>query len=155
GYNYVGLATWNHGAHTIKFGGDLKWENSHRFDSASMGNFGCFNGGLCSGDGFAQTLTGTPGVVSGLGMASFLLGLSSNFQRIIYTTIPPTMLQKRHAFFVQDSWLVNRKLTLTLGLRWDYIGYPTAPYPGGLSNFVFSGPEATNTLTAEYGNVTP
>jgi hypothetical protein len=155
GYNYVGLATWTHGAHTIKFGGDLKWENSHRFDSASMGNFGCFNGGLCSGDGFAQTLTGTPGVESGLGMASFLLGLSSNFQRIIYTTIPPTMLQKRHAFFVQDSWLVSRKLTLTLGLRWDYIGYPTAPYPGGLSNFVFSGPEATNTLTAEYGNVTP
>ena len=36
-----------------------------------------------------------------------------------------------------------------LGLYW----LPDCPLSGGLSNFVFSGPDATNTLTADYGNV--
>jgi outer membrane receptor protein involved in Fe transport len=151
GYNYVGIATWTRGAHSIKFGGDLKWENSHRFDSSSMGNYGCHNSGLCDTDGFRRSLTGSPDVFdSGLGIASFLLGLSSNFQRIIYTHIPPTLLQKRHSFFVQDTWQASRKLTLSLGLRWDYIGYPTSPDPGGLSNFDY---KTTDTLVADFGDV--
>jgi len=151
GYNYVGIATWTHAAHNIKFGADIKYENSHRFDSSSMGNYGCFNGGLCEGDGFRRSLTGSPDVFdSGLGIASFLLGLSSNFQRIIYTRIPPTLLQKRHSIFFQDTWQATRKLTLTLGLRWDYIGYPTSPDRGGLSNFDY---KTTDTLIADFGDV--
>jgi outer membrane receptor protein involved in Fe transport len=152
GYNYVGIATWTHGSHSIKFGADIKYENSHRFDSSSQGDFGCFNGGLCAGDGFARSITGIPGNFdSGLGMASFLLGLSSNFQRIVYTKIPPTLLQKRDAIFFQDTWRVTRKLTLNLGVRWDYVGYPTAPYPGGLSNFNFV---TGDTIIADYGDTT-
>jgi outer membrane receptor protein involved in Fe transport len=151
GYNFVGIASWTRGAHNIKFGADLKWDNSHRFDSSSMGNYGCFNGGLCDGDGFRRSLTGTPDVFdSGLGIASFLLGRSSNFQRILYTNIPPTLLQKRNSIFFQDTWQATRKLTLTLGLRWDYIGYPTSPDPGGLSNFDFN---TTDTLIADFGDV--
>ncbi|MGC2238901.1 MAG: carboxypeptidase regulatory-like domain-containing protein [Pyrinomonadaceae bacterium] len=30
--------------------------------------------------------------------------------------------QDSHAFFIQDTWRVNRKLTLNGGLRWDYFG---------------------------------
>ena len=96
GYNYVAIATWTRGSHNLKFGTDLKWENSHRFDSSSNGSYGCFNTGLCEPDGFSRSLTGRPDVFnSGLGIASFMLGRSSNFQRIVYTRIPPTLLQKR------------------------------------------------------------
>ena len=41
------------------------------------------------------------------------------------------------------------QLTWTLGLRWDYIGYPTSPQQGGIANFNFTN---TDTIISNFGN---
>ena len=43
------------------------------------------------------------------------------------------------AFYFQDDWKVTPKLTLNLGLRWDYFS-PIKETNGGQANFVQSGP---------------
>jgi hypothetical protein len=149
-YNFVEIGTWTHGAHTIKFGNDLLFAWRDRRDTSSQGDFGCDNSGVCGGNGFAQTITGSADATgSGLSTATFLLGDVSDFGRVIYARGVPQAHNTNNALYVQDTWHVSPKLTLTLALRWDYIGYPTSPQPGGIANFNFTN---TDTIISSYGN---
>jgi len=150
-YDYVAIATWNRGRHTLKFGTEIDFANDHRRDTASQGEYGCNNTGVCGGNGFPQSLTGTSNVSgSGLGVAAFMLGYSGSFGRVIYATGLPAANQKRDAFYIQDTWHVTKKFTAILGLRYDYIGYPTAPTKGGIANFNFTN---SNSIVSNYGDV--
>ena len=137
-------------SHTFKFGADtlLTWRD--RRDTSSQGDFGCSNTSICSGNGFSQQVTGSPSAPgSGLSLASFLLGGVTGFGRVIYARNLPLAHNTRQALFAQDTWKATSKLTLTLGLRWDYNGYPTSPQKGGIANFNYSN---TNTIISSFGN---
>src|SRR5262249_3787056 len=58
------------------------------------------------------------GSTIGLPYASFLLGLPNNYN----VSVPAVAKLGKHqvGFYAQDSWKVTRKLTLELGLRYDY-----------------------------------
>lgn len=101
------------GNHTIKWGTDVRRAQNLRIPSDTKRN-GNWN--------FGPTVTGLAGVAnSGLGPATFLLGLPSGFARFVQNTgdTNPEDLQWRMFYFVQDSWRVTPKLTLSFGIRWD------------------------------------
>jgi hypothetical protein len=99
------------GNHTIKWGGTFEpaWNLRLPSDQHRAGVY-AFNPGVTS---LGASSTG------GLGLASFLLGLPSQFQRFSQTSTDQEDRQNRMFYFVQDTWRVTPKLTLSVGLRWD------------------------------------
>jgi len=95
-----------HGKHDIKFGVDIHY-NRNGFGRLSQGKgFFLFGGG--------NNLSGnsTP-------LEDFLAG-TPTFGRLLGGVKLLTLSNWWYATFVEDSWRVTPRLTLNLGLRWDY-----------------------------------
>src|SRR3954451_939772 len=72
----------------------------------------------------------------GLGLASYLIGDVSSFQRYVSNSLDAGERQNRQFFYAQDTWKISPKLTLNYGLRWE-IYYPqtvTGARKGGWIN---------------------
>jgi outer membrane receptor protein involved in Fe transport len=112
------------GNHAFKWGADIRRASARRFDKNGRGVFN-----------FSQNTTGSPAVSgSGLGLASFLLGLPNSYSRSIATGIIREE-QWRNGFFFQDNWTASPKLTVTLGLRYEYFSPIFSKKDGGVTNF--------------------
>jgi len=114
--NFNANLTWVKNNHTFKFGAEASIEGYPN------SNFLMTNGAF----GFSGNETALPylntatvaGSTIGLPYASFLLGAVDNYQ----VDSPAVAKLGKHqvGFYGQDSWKVTRKLTLDLGLRYDY-----------------------------------
>ncbi len=99
------------GAHTLKFGFEWAQRNLRQFQT-NRGN-GRFN--------FARTFsqdynnTGSTGDA----MASFLLGAASTIEQD-FTLVFPNILVGEYSYYFQDDWKVSDRLTLNMGLRYEY-----------------------------------
>jgi hypothetical protein len=123
-----------HGRHTIKFGAELKPRVNFSIlqPPVPRGYFGF------GGSNTEQNLESSS--TSGLGTADFLLGAVSGGAQIS-SFINDEFQQPGQFYYVQDDIKVNRKLTLNLGLRYDFVEHAKERY-GAQANFnVF-----TNTL---------
>jgi Carboxypeptidase regulatory-like domain/TonB dependent receptor len=108
-FQFVNNWTRTQGNHTIKFGADIRYAMNLRVPSDQSRTGLLF---------FDQLDTGNAGS-HGLGLATFLLGDVTQFQRYVSTSLNAAERQKRTFFYGQDSWRVNPKFTLTYGLRWE------------------------------------
>ncbi|MDQ6760328.1 MAG: carboxypeptidase regulatory-like domain-containing protein, partial [Acidobacteriota bacterium] len=112
------------GAHSLKFGADLRFMETNGIDIYQANGVFAFN----------ALETGQPGVPnSGNAIASFLLGAvdSGTLRDFAYY---PRNRYKYAAFYAQDDWKATRKLTLNYGLRWD-IFFPRSEKNNNLSTF--------------------
>ncbi len=106
-YEIVDGLTWNKGAHTLKFGIDLRQNVFTSTNAAhSRGNF-TFSG-LYTGNGFADFLTGYPTTAL------------RDFPRNLFG-----QTNDNYHFFVKDDWKVSSRLTLNLGLRYEFNPQPS------------------------------
>ena len=150
--------TWVKGAHSLKFGYEYErvWmavnDNNPLYGAFTFGGgySVCPAGTAIPGGG---TCTGGSAVADNL-WADFLFGTTSAYQLANYYEAHLT--QNMHSLYAQDDWKVNSKLTLNLGLRWEY-GSPYADLYNRISNFdPTSQTVLTTTPGATLGNgITP
>src|SRR6266849_6076176 len=112
-YQFVNNWTNIRGKHTIKFGADVRYAYNLRVpsDSHRAGQFD-FNNDAAQG-----VIGTTPD--GGAGLAGFLLGLPSHFERYVSNSLNAYETQPRLFFYGQDTIHWTPKLTVNLGLRWE------------------------------------
>jgi carboxypeptidase family protein len=107
--DFTDKVSWLHGNHALKFGYE---EVYVRFDDASTAN-----------ENGTVTFNGTStGGVNVPGLEAFLLGLNPATASVIVGNNTDQWREHWHAAFVQDTWRVSQRVTLTPGVRWEYIG---------------------------------
>ncbi len=99
------------GDHALRFGGDARLMLNNQ--SSPMPTFS-----LTTSAAFTRADPLVASAASGDGLASFLLGYPSAVSSV-YNNFP-AQGQRYYGFFVQDDWRVTRRLTLNLGIRWEY-----------------------------------
>lgn len=113
------------GNHTFKFGADIRRAYNLRIPSDRH------RAGELNFD--AARTAGPSG--GGAGLASFLLGDVSRFERYVSTITDAEERQNRWFFYGQDTWKVTKKLTMNYGLRWE-IYRPQTVTGSGKGGFV-------------------
>ena len=119
----IASLTWVKGNHTFKFGGNAEFQGSYTITVSNLsGTYG-----LSSAQTAMPYLVNTSTGVStanigpnhiGFPYASFLLGAIDTAE-----IDPPSEVRfgkQQWGFYAQDSWKVTRKLTVDLGIRYDY-----------------------------------
>jgi hypothetical protein len=160
--------TWVKGNHSLKFG----YEYEHTWMAVNDNNplYGSFTYGAASstcpsmkvGGVSTPTLTDCTNItaVSDDYWADFLFGNTSQYSLANYFVAH--LRQTMDNVYAQDDWKVNSKLTLNLGLRWEY-GSPYSEQHNYVSNFdpgtqtvltITPGATAGNGITPYSGNGT-
>jgi hypothetical protein len=122
---------WVYGRHEWKFGGAYIWIHAAGTKAESSGGLFTFSG-LATGNALADFLQGTASLTQ------------TNGNRIRTHAPDPSL-------FVQDNWRVARRLTLNLGLRWEY--YLVQAGQNNTGTFV-AGVQSTRFPTAPLGLLT-
>ncbi|MCX6611370.1 MAG: TonB-dependent receptor, partial [Acidobacteria bacterium] len=112
----VASATWIKGNHSVKYGGEYKFDN---FTNRSTGNVaGTFDFNVAQTSMPALQGVALNGGNAGFAYASFLMGNANTAS--VSNPQDPQYRRPTWGFFIQDTWRLTRKLTLDYGMRYDY-----------------------------------
>ncbi|HEY2468298.1 MAG TPA: TonB-dependent receptor [Terracidiphilus sp.] len=146
-YQIVNNWTKIFGNHSFKFGADLRYARNLRVPS-DVNRAGEFNFGIGP--------TSSPVDQSGgLGLATFVLGDVSQYNRYASTSTNAKEFQKRVFFYAQDTWRYTPNLTLNLGVRYELYFPETVNGKGNGAILNMNSPtDSTGYLqVAGYGNI--
>ncbi|HEY6400153.1 MAG TPA: TonB-dependent receptor, partial [Blastocatellia bacterium] len=130
-HSFAGTLTKIAGAHSLKTGAEYRLMRENGFV------YGNVSPSITFGEAYTRgPLDNSPIAPIGQGLASFLLG---------YATSGSVSLNASRAqqsdwtgVFIHDDWRVNSKLTLNLGVRYEYEGAPTERYNRSIRGFDFN-----------------
>ncbi len=117
---FVDTVTTTHGNHSLKVGFDIKFTRD--FISNLRSEYGSY-----SYNTLQDFITDYTTAINGLPSQKRYGSIQQAFGLRDYTLKTPD-----YAFFVQDDWRVTGRLTLNLGLRWDYQKFPDPQFPNTL-----------------------
>src|SRR6267378_3919741 len=112
---FQGVTNWTKTIrnHTLKVGADIRRRQNKRLPS-DQHRAGVYQ---FVADVTALSVGGT--ATGGLGLASFLLGDPSTFNRFSQISTTQQDVQWSMYYYAEDTWRLTPKLTLNYGLRWD------------------------------------
>lgn len=142
------------GTHTIKFGVDFRRRQVTQYQT-NRGN-GRFN--------FARTFTDDPNNTAATGdtMAAFLLGTASGIEQDFTLVTPGIRIWEANGY-IQDDWRVSSRLTLNVGLRYEFDTPPSEVHDDWTNFDVITGKlliagfntDSTTGVTADTNNFAP
>jgi TonB dependent receptor len=115
-YSYQGSVAQDHGRHYMKAGLAFR----HAFEYAQLPNLGTFP---FTASLTADTFIAPNTLLRGHPYATFLLGVLDGNTSVNYVS-PKEQVANQYGLFFQDDFKLNRRITVNLGLRWEY---ETAP----------------------------
>ena len=144
-YTLSGNVSWTKGKHAMRFGfNGVNYRMTHWQPELGAGPRGYFYFG-----GGQTTLNGGAGTNNFNGYSAFLLGMSGDVQKSYqYITMTPREFQ--FSWYAQDRWQISRKLTMTIGLRYELYPLMTRATGKGIERLI---PETNQVLLGGRGNV--
>ncbi len=142
--NILFANTWTKtkGNHTIKFGFDMRRIRDDLLQTQTFNPRGRIH--------FGASQTSIPGANTGQGnsFASFLLDVPSDEGRDYPVAFPAYRAWEFFAY-VGDKWVITPKLTIEMGLRWEFYPPATPAHSGGFSQY---DPTTNSLIIAGVGN---
>jgi hypothetical protein len=135
-YQFAVNASWVKGNHTVRFGVEASRPSLTHFEIGSSSSSSAVGEFVFAGGTTALAGGSSPNQYNAY--ASFLLGLPTQVQKGL---LPFNNRTSDHSqsftLYVQDQWRATRKLTVSYGVRWNYLPLPTRD-THGLEEYIFS-----------------
>jgi hypothetical protein len=143
-FQYIANVTKIKGRHNMKFGTNISQQHMNHFEVAPTSI--SFNGDatVCS-TACASTLNTAANAYNDY--SDFMLGLPQSFTNSLEPDPHITLRTWEYSLYFQDQWNISKRLSLTLGSRWEYYPVPgRAPSAAQPSNGIEAYNFTTNTF---------
>jgi hypothetical protein len=137
-YQWTANAAWTRRVHNLRFGLDMHKLDMNHYEIPTLPGF-TFTGGITA-------LNGGPSPNQYNSYADLLLGMPASLQDGFDNppfhggadpARPATLRTWEWGLYIRDQWQVSRRLTVSLGTRWEYYPVPTRA-DRGIELFDFS-----------------
>jgi len=146
-YTMVDNLQWNRGKHSLTIGGQVAWLLYNVINATGGSTPITLATSATETEGITPNKAFTPLANTGLAYASFLVGQIDKGSFTQYVQQEFGGRFRAISPYIQDNWKVSSKLTLDLGLRYDF--YPTATEVHNAGSFF--NPNLPNPVTGANG----
>jgi hypothetical protein len=123
-YDWVANVSWIKGNHSFRFGADIQKIDNNNWELGT-------NGGSFSFGGGPTTLSGGPAANQYNNYATFILGLTTGATNTyLGGGDRQTSRMWANSLYARDQWQVTRSITLSMGVRWEYLPFGTGENRG-------------------------